>query len=100
MHSAGPPNGPITFILARKQALDGYAPDFSGPGYYQMKKSMASECEMEADEPQLEADPKHKGTVKKLKETAEALHKASRLHGEQAETLEGLIVTLSRSPDD
>jgi len=97
-------SGPVpTFIMVKKQLMDGYAPDFGGPGYLKMKKSMHDECmadDSEPDEVQLEADPKHKGTIKTLKKTAEALHKASRLHGEQADTLEGLIVTLSRSMDD
>lgn len=100
MHSAGPPNGPITFILARKQALDGYVPDFGGPDYYRTKRKMAHECGLEDDEPQLEADPKHKKTVKELRKTSEALFKASRMHAEQAETLEGLASTLERTPDD
>ena len=64
---------------------------------------MHDECmadDSEPDEVQLEADPKHKGTIKKLNEVAEALRKASKLHAGQADTLEGLVVSLSRSPDD
>ena len=105
-----PTNGPITFILAKKNALDGYAPDFGGPGYYRMKKSMHDECMSGAHESEIEAsvdtevktkaDPKHKQSVKKLRKTAEALHKASRMHAEQAETLEGLAATLERSSGD
>mgnify|MGYP003125778669 FL=1 len=105
-----PTNGPITFILAKRKALDGYTPDFGGPGYYRMKKSMHDECMSDAHETEIEAavdtevktkaDPKHKQTVKTLRKTAEALYKASRLHGEQAETLEGLAATLERSSED
>ena len=51
-------------------------------------------------EVKTKADPKRKQTIKTLKKTAEALHKASRLHGEQAETLEGLAATLERSSED
>jgi cytochrome c-type biogenesis protein CcmH/NrfG len=31
---------------------------------------------------------------------AEALHKASKLHGEQADTLDGIVQTLMRSSDE
>ncbi len=104
MHGSN--DGIPTFIMVKKQLMDGYQPDFSGPGYYRMKKSMHDECVSDmssahdAEEPRLEADPKHKTTIKKLQKTADALHKASKLHGEQAETLEGLIVALGRSTED
>ena len=95
--------GKPTFIIMKKQMLDGLMPAFGGVSYMKMKKSMHDDYmddEEDEDEMQLEADPKHKGTIKQLKKTADALHKASKLHAEQAETLEGLIMTLSRSPDD
>tara|TARA_R100001480_G_C4723614_1_gene180216 strand:+ start:279 stop:572 length:294 start_codon:yes stop_codon:yes gene_type:complete len=92
--------GKPTFIIMKKQMLDGYMPDFGGPDYYRMKKSMHDEYMEEESEAKLEADPKHKGTIKKLNEVVEGLRKASKLHGEQADTLEGLAQTLSRSSED
>ena len=92
--------GKPTLIIIKKEMLDGYMPDFSGPDYYRMKKSMQDEYMEEESEAKLEADPKHKGTSKKLTKVAEALHKASKLHGEQANTLDGILQPLMRSSDE
>ena len=98
-------HGKPTFLVIKKQVTDGLMPDYGGMGYYEMKKSMSDAC-MAADyddvsekSPKLEADPKHKGTIKKLEKVAEELHKASRTHAAQAETIEGVIAGLHRTPD-
>lgn len=96
-------HGKPTFLVIKKQMVDGYAPDFAGPDYYQMKKSMHDEymgAEMDPKSDQLEADPKHKQSIKKLGEVVEGLRKASRTHAEQADVLEGVISTLCRTVPD
>ena len=48
--------GKPTLIIMKKEMLDGYMPDFSGPDYYRMKKSMQDEYMEEESEAKLEAD--------------------------------------------
>lgn len=98
-------HGKPTFLIIKKQVTDGLMPDYGGMGYYEMKKSM-SDAYMDDDygdvseeSVKLEADPKHKGTIKKLEEVVEGLRKASKTHAGQADTLEGVIAALCRTPD-
>lgn len=96
--------GKPTFIMVKRAMADEYGPGFGGPSYCDMKKSMQDEhltghSDLMDRPVRLEADPKHKTTIKKLEKVAEGLHKASRTHAEQASTVEGVIQSLQRTAE-
>ena len=99
-------HGKPAIVIIKKKVTDEVMPDYSSMGYYEAKKSMADAYmddeygDVSEESTKLEADPKHKGTIKKLEEVVAGLRKASKTHAGQADTLEGVIATLQRTPDD
>ena len=81
MHGDG---GPPILVIKKQMALDEGAPDYSGPGYTEARRTM------------LSSDGGRSDRVVKLDEIASQLEEASRKHAAQAARIRDLADEICR----